>query len=183
MKLYCIGLSTWLFAGLSVAQAAQPPMPEGSQDTRIRYVDDVSKAVTPVQMYPGFVVHLVFKDGEKVRRAYTGAKQQYWVKLADNGVLLRMGKHQVATNLVVQTEQKTYYFDLVPQATPAKFKPSERHQNPKLVYRIGMRDHQRAVLAWQKDQSERHLAGAEASLTATAMAPNVPTPEWIEGAP
>ncbi len=169
--------------GLAVAQAAQPPMPEGSQDTRIRYVDVVPKAVTPVPMYPGFVVHLVFQDGEKVRRAYTGAKQQYWIKLADNGLFLRMGKHRVATNLVVQTEHKTYYFDLVPQATPAKLKPGERNQNPNLVYRIGMRDHQSTVLAWQKDQAGRHLAAAEATLSATAQVPDAATPDGAKGSP
>jgi type IV secretory pathway VirB9-like protein len=172
--LFFWGLGMWAGVGSTLAHAVQAPLPEGSQDTRIRYVDYVPKSVTALQVYPGFVVHLVFDKGEKVRRAYTGAQGHYWLKFADNGLLVRMRQPQMATNLVVQTQNHTYYFDLVPQTNPPQLKPGERNRNPRLVYRVSMRDHQRTVSAWQKEQAERKQADRHVA-AGGAPALNAPT--------
>jgi type IV secretory pathway VirB9-like protein len=143
-------------------QAGQHALPERSDDPRMRFIDYVPKTVTSVNVYPGFLVHLVFSDGEKVRRYHTGLGRGYFIRTTDNGIMLRPNGRQPSTNLVVQTNQNTYYFDLVADLAPADLAPEHRHLNPRLVYRIGLREHQQVQAAWLKEQTDRALALAAA---------------------
>ena len=155
----CLGAA--LGATLRV-NAGQHALPERSDDPRMRFIDYVPKTVTSVNVYPGFLVHLVFSEGEKVRRYHTGLGRGYFIRTTDNGIMLRPNGRQPSTNLVVQTNQNTYYFDLVADLPPPDLAPEHRHLNPRLVYRIGLREHQQVQTAWLKEQADRALALAAA---------------------
>ncbi|MDI9332505.1 MAG: TrbG/VirB9 family P-type conjugative transfer protein [Alphaproteobacteria bacterium] len=149
-------------------QAGQHAIPERSDDPRMRYIDFVPKSVTSINVYQGFLVHLVFSQGEKVRRFHTGLGRGYFIRTTDNGIMLRPNGRQPSTNLVVQTNQNTYYFDLVPDTPAPDLALEHRHLNPRLVYRIGLREHQQVQAAWLQEQADRALALAAAQ------------PDWVQ---
>ena len=176
-------------AAIGVQAAAQHAIPERSDDPRMRYIDYVPKTVTTVNVYPGFMVHMVFGQGEKVQRFHTGLGRGYFIRTTQNGIMLRPNGKQPATNLIVQTNSNTYYFDLVADAAPPELKPSQRHLNQRLVYRIGLREHQQVQAAWLKEQSDRALAMAEAQsklaqagarALASLQEPSLQVPEFIQ---
>lgn len=123
----------------ATAYTAQEPVGSPLFDQRLRFVDYNPDDVTTLNVFAGFIMQIRFAPDENVIEAYTGLDDKaYQITRATNSIVLRPKVQAPPTNLFVQTDQRTYFFDLV-QSAPKALTDTTAHLDAKQTYRVQIR--------------------------------------------
>lgn len=153
---------------LADAQAGREPRP-GHQDPRIKTVVYNERDVITVRGHYGFSTVVEFAADETVQTLSLGDSHGWQVvpNKAGNKLFLKPIEHEANTNLSVETDKRSYIFELIA-------KDADSHRDPQLNFRVKFVYPQDNVLIRERTAAERQRERE----TLVAPESSVPPENW-----
>lgn len=157
-----------LALAIGQAQADRAPRP-GPKDPRIKTVVYNERDVITVIGHYGFSTVVEFADHEKVETLSLGDSHGWQVvpNKAGNKLFLKPIEHEANTNLSVETDKRSYIFELIAR-------DADNHRDPRLNFRIKFVYPQDEFLVRERSKAEEKRL--KETLVNAASA--VPPEEW-----